>query len=323
VAPEKKLYVGRAQKKSEREKELREHYDKLKQERMKKFAGVNLYVKNLADSTTEEKLKEEFGAHGTITSAKVMVDSAGKSKGFGFVCYSNPEEAAKATQEMNGKMVDGKPLYVAAAQRKDQRRQQLQFQYSGGRKMGPGTGQQFQYGPGMPQPMYFPAGMPQRNVYYPGQQMQMRQWPQQGQQGPQQVNYQLMAVQPRQGGRGGRGGRQRKDSNVRNQRQHQRQQQPEPAQPQPQAASEPGALTTSELAAAPEEQRKQMIGERLFPLVKGLKPEMAGKITGMLLEMDNGELLHLLESREALSEKVGEADMVLQEFANAQQAAAQ
>lgn len=72
-------------------------------------------------------------------------------------------------------------------------------------------------------------------------------------------------------------------------------------------------LTTAMLAAAPPAQQKQMLGERLFPLVQQLQPELAGKITGMLLEMDNSELLLLLESSEALVLKTDEAISVLRQ----------
>lgn len=45
-------------------------------------------------------------------------------------------------------------------------------------------------------------------------------------------------------------------------------------------------------------------GERLFPLIQNMHSDLAGKITGMLLEIDNSELLHMLESPESLRSKV-------------------
>lgn len=63
--------------------------------------------------------------------------------------------------------------------------------------------------------------------------------------------------------------------------------------------------------ASPQEQ-KQMLGERLFPVIHSMHQEMAGKITGMLLEIDNSELLHMLEHNASLKAKVDEAVAVLQ-----------
>ena len=63
-------------------------------------------------------------------------------------------------------------------------------------------------------------------------------------------------------------------------------------------------LTSTMLAAAPAQEQKQMLGERLFPLIASMHTDLAGKITGMLLEIDNSELLHMLESRESLQAKV-------------------
>jgi polyadenylate-binding protein len=72
-----------------------------------------------------------------------------------------------------------------------------------------------------------------------------------------------------------------------------------------------GALTAAALASAPPEMQKQMLGERLYPLIHAQQPEYSGKITGMLLEMDNGELLNLLEEQSALDSKIAEAMDVL------------
>ena len=56
-----------------------------------------------------------------------------------------------------------------------------------------------------------------------------------------------------------------------------------------------------------------MLGEHLYPLIlQQVHPDIVGKVTGMLLEIDNTELLHMLESREALRAKVEEAVAVLQ-----------
>lgn len=392
----KKLFVGRAQKKEERAKELADRFENLKLERAKKYAGVNLFVKNLADDIDDERLTTEFVKFGQITSAKVMRENTtAKSRGFGFVCFSTPEEATKAVTEMNGKMLEGKPLYVALAQRKEQRRAQLEAQYAARQKLG-GPGLQGVPGlpmgypgamGGMPGMMAFggmPGGMPQqRNFMYPQQVMPngIRWNPQQnpmmgmvgGQIRPgQQMNYQLMPAQalnargvgagpqipgvngvgargprgaqqagaggrPGAGGPGAAGGRPgvvppggkpmqgmvpgpqggvqniRYNENVRNQNARGPQAQGG-VMPQQQSIPIPGpneALTPSALAAAPDDMRKQMIGERLFPLIHHQEPELAGKITGMLLEMDNTELLHLLEARDALSDKIQEALQVL------------
>jgi polyadenylate-binding protein len=59
-----------------------------------------------------------------------------------------------------------------------------------------------------------------------------------------------------------------------------------------------------------------MLGERLFPLIHDKYPTVAGKVTGMLLEMDNTEILHLLEDRELLHSRVEEAVAVLQMHQN-------
>ena len=87
-----------------------------------------MYVKNLEDTVDDDRLREEFSRFGKITSAKVMVDDSSHSKGFGFVCFSSPEEASKAITEMNGYTIVSKPLYVALAMRKEERRAHLAAQ---------------------------------------------------------------------------------------------------------------------------------------------------------------------------------------------------
>jgi polyadenylate-binding protein len=54
-----------------------------------------------------------------------------------------------------------------------------------------------------------------------------------------------------------------------------------------------GSLLQAQLQSVPAPQQKQLLGEALFPKISALQPELAGKITGMLLEMANEELVNL------------------------------
>ena len=71
------------------------------------------------------------------------------------------------------------------------------------------------------------------------------------------------------------------------------------------------AVCAVDVAALQPQERSQFFGERLFPLVHAVEPDRAGKIVGMLVEMDDGELYELLGSPEALNAKVVEAADVL------------
>lgn len=83
---------------------------------------MNVYIKYLDDQVDDQRLRDEFSKFGTITSAKVMRDENGKSKGYGFVCFSSPQEAIKAVNDMNGRILSTKAIYVALAQKREDRR---------------------------------------------------------------------------------------------------------------------------------------------------------------------------------------------------------
>jgi len=94
------------------------------------------------------------------------------------------------------------------------------------------------------------------------------------------------------------------------------------AAPAHSTASDPAPPFASKLASATPDLRKHMIGEQLYVLIARSQPARAGKITGMLLEMETSEVLHLLESEASLREKVAEAVDVLQKADAAAAAAA-
>ncbi|KAF2289818.1 hypothetical protein GH714_038797 [Hevea brasiliensis] len=351
----KVLYVGRAQKKAEREQILRLQFEEKRKEQILKYKGSNVYVKNIDDDVTDEGLKEHFSQCGTITSAKLMRDDKGRSKGFGFVCFSSPEEATKAVNTFHGYMFHRKPLYVAIAQRKEDRQAQLQLQYA--HRMAGLAGSSTAVIPGGYPSLYYaaPPGVvsqvsPRAGLMY--QPLGMRPgWRANGFAPQPRPNFQpsqLPAVSNTQ--------RQHKQSRGRmnghvfqeggthsvsfiqqptqsltsskdpsNQRAGQANYVPNartreagkgsgvsyavPTSLGP--ASQGSEMLSSMLAAASPEEQKQILGERLYPLVKKHKPDLVAKITGMLLEMDNSELLLLLESPDTLASKIEEAVQVL------------
>jgi polyadenylate-binding protein len=353
------IYVGRAQKKAERHAELKERFERIKVERMTRYQGVNLYVKNLDDTIDDELLRKEFSQFGSITSAKIMFE-AGRSKGFGFVCFNSPEEATRAVTEMNGRILVSKPLYVALAQRKEDRKAHLNQQYmqrNSGLRMpgGPQTGPLFPQGvpggyymPNMGQPnqRFFAPNMaqvrptprwsqqPVRAQGNPGMMQQMGGGPQMRPPRPQMGQPQVRPAiptmaRPITGGAqpvavvqqqrpvmmsamGGMPMRGPVSAYKFNPAARNPPGQIIPGQTQAVHVTGQDPLTASMLSEAPPQEQKQMLGERLFPLIHHMYPELAGKITGMLLEIDNSELLHMLESRESLKAKVEEAVAVLQ-----------
>lgn len=85
--------------------------------------GKNLYVGNLSYDTTENQLRELFGAHGEIVSANVITDrNTGRPRGFAFVEMETEEAARAATATLDGQMVDGRQIKVNEARPREPRR---------------------------------------------------------------------------------------------------------------------------------------------------------------------------------------------------------
>jgi len=281
----KQLFCCRAQKKRERMVTLRREWEKTKST---KYQGVNLYIKHIEDEIDEERLLKEFSAYGNVVSHKIMSEE-GVSKGFGFVCFSNPDEAMKASLDLNGRVLPGcsKPLYVALHETKEVRRSKL-ASAKGAPRAGPPTG------------MVHPATYAGQPVFltHPYHNM-MQQVPQQRSWGPQgyplQTHFQP-TIAPARGTRGGRGG----GGNRGGPRQAPRNQVADGTQFE---------FSPQSLSQFPFEQQKLMLGERLYPLIEHTQPELAGKITGMFL--DSGwsieELYSLLVDNRKLAEKIEDA----------------
>jgi polyadenylate-binding protein len=298
----KEIFCCRAQKKLERTLKLRKEWEQTKSS---KYQGINLYIKNLEDDIDEDRLKKEFSQFGNVVSHKISAED-GQSKGFGFVCFSTPEEAMRAIAEMHGRVLTGctKPLYVALHEPAEIRKAKLAQRHA--TKGRPGTAPQ----PGAPAaplygaPVFYPSGgafpYPPQALIPP---LQPRAWPQQYTQAmppSYMVPRGVTARPPRGGGQRGGGARGTKG----------------PGRPLPEGVPVSGEqpFTLQFLSHHTLEQQKLFLGERLYPLIAQSKGELAGKITGMFL--DSGwsieELYSLLMNEQKLAEKIEDAVNVLE-----------
>lgn len=96
-----------------------------------------LFVGNLSFETTENDLQDAFAAFGTVTETNLMMDrTTSRSRGFGFVTMSTPEEAQKAIAGLNGKEVSGRALTVNVARPREERSGGGRREFSGGSRGG-------------------------------------------------------------------------------------------------------------------------------------------------------------------------------------------
>ena len=78
-------------------------------------SGVgNVFIKNLDKSIDNKALYDTFSAFGNILSCKVVMDDSNMSRGYGFVHYVTQEAADNAIAKVNGMLLNGKKVYVAA-----------------------------------------------------------------------------------------------------------------------------------------------------------------------------------------------------------------
>jgi len=79
--------------------------------------GNRLFVGGMSWDTNDSGLRAAFERFGALEDAKVITDrETGRSRGFGFVTFASSADAAKAIQEMDGTMLDGRTLNVNEAQ---------------------------------------------------------------------------------------------------------------------------------------------------------------------------------------------------------------
>ncbi|KAJ2726268.1 hypothetical protein GGI07_000745 [Coemansia sp. Benny D115] len=97
--------------------------------------SCKIYVGSLPYSLTHEGFKESFSEYGTIEESNIVMDHVtSRSRGYGFITYSTPEEAELAINSAANKVIDGRNVVVRAAVERDPSapRQFQKREYNGG-----------------------------------------------------------------------------------------------------------------------------------------------------------------------------------------------
>jgi polyadenylate-binding protein len=285
-------------------------------------------LKNLKLEITNDQLKSVFQQFGNVTSCAVRewTSKTGKKKAaYGFVAYATPGDAtnamndALANQDVKNLFLPGETIYIQRHQSKDKRHQ---FLVSERRKRQMTMQQNFGMGMGMPQYPFAGYPMAPQN-FRRTQPMYMNnpmgagpnRGPRQQPQGPFQKTQ-----QQHRGPRGmqGPGGMHQQHRGQQRGQQQQQPRQQKPVEMKPVSAVVTAAQLKSrieELLKLDHDKQRQILGEMLFPKIQQVTPDLAPKITGMLIDLDVQEVIELLEDQALLNERIEEAKELLAQSA--------
>jgi len=312
------LMVSHAKSRIERQREAQQE----------RFEGIRLYVRNLPPEIQDDDLRALFEKFGAITDLKAVQDrDTGVCKGYGFVRFATMEEATAAVEHLHLRhaIPGALPLQVGLAGPKGSERGPKGADakgrfgagkgvgkagaFKGGKDIsGKGGGQNLNPTWGIDPQRHPPMGM------YPSQLQNADRPPWPPGPYPQAPPWSAVPSMAALGG-GMLGGMPYQPSAY----------MPRPGMPL-QACYPQAPAMAQQMQPMPHQQvaslsnapalQKQKLGERLFPIVARMEAKLggernAGKITGMLLEMDEMEIMRLLDSEETLRQKVAEAIRIL------------
>ena len=130
------LLFIRAMKKKDREKKLKELFERIKTQIKEKYKFCNLYVKNLPDDITEQQLNKLFEQFGKIRSCKLAYKEFSQilqgtesfiPKVFGFICFYEKEHAREAKISLNNFQFFSNKLFIDYHQSKEERSEYLKL----------------------------------------------------------------------------------------------------------------------------------------------------------------------------------------------------